>query len=62
MALRKLIVNMDEDLIAKIDEYAAKLHINRTAAFSVIASQFIDQQNTMNAMQQLIEMTQKQDS
>ena len=41
MALRRIVMNLDEDLVKRIDSYAERLHINRTAAafcFAVIGS------------------------
>lgn len=38
MALQKVQMNLDEHLIKQVDEYAATLHVNRTAAVSVLLS------------------------
>lgn len=38
MALQKVQMNLDEKLIKQVDEYAALLHVNRTAAVSVLLS------------------------
>ena len=38
MALQKVQMNLDEQLIKQVDEYAATLHVNRTAAVSVLLS------------------------
>lgn len=43
MALKRIMINLDEDLVAKVDAYADKLHINRTAAVSVLLSQACEQ-------------------
>ena len=36
MALKKLILNLDEALIAKLDVYAKEHHVNRTAAVAFL--------------------------
>lgn len=38
MALQKVQMNLDDQLIKQVDEYAATLHVNRTAAVSVLLS------------------------
>jgi hypothetical protein len=38
MALKKIMLNLDEGLLADIEEYAGKMHLNRTAAISVLCS------------------------
>ena len=40
MAKRNLNMNMEEDLIVKVDNYAKLQHVNRTAAFHFIISQY----------------------
>lgn len=39
LALQKVQVNLDEALIRQLDAYANSLHINRTAAVSVLLTQ-----------------------
>lgn len=38
MALKKIMLNLDEALLTDIEEYAGKMHLNRTAAISVLCS------------------------
>lgn len=45
--LKKLIMNMDEDLIAKLDEWAASNHVNRTAAVNILISTALKQEKLM---------------
>lgn len=45
--LRKLVMNMDEDLIAKLDAWAASNHVNRTAAVSILLSTALKQDKLM---------------
>lgn len=47
MALKRIVMNLDEDLVKKIDSYAEKLHINRTAAASVLLSSAAETQEFM---------------
>lgn len=41
MLVKRIGLQLDEELIAKIDAYAGKLHVNRTAAISMMLSQYI---------------------
>lgn len=41
MSVKRVGLQLDEELIAKIDTYAGKLHVNRTAAISMMLSQYI---------------------
>lgn len=52
MALKKVVVNMEEELLKKIDDYSFKLHISRTATISVICSMYLDGLNAMASMSQ----------
>ena len=45
--LRKMVMNMDEDLIAKLDAWAASNHVNRTAAVSILLSTALKQDKLM---------------
>ncbi len=45
MALQKLQVNLDERLILEVDAYADALHINRTAAVSVLLTRALQAEN-----------------
>lgn len=54
MATKKYTINYDEDLIKKVDAYAEQLHINRTAAMSVLLSQGLVQVNALDTLDKLI--------
>ena len=54
MSLRKLACNIDESLIEQLDEYAASLHITRTAAVSVLLSTALQAQKSMNTLEELM--------
>lgn len=45
--LRKMVMNMDEDLIAQLDAWAASNHVNRTAAVSILLSTALKQDKLM---------------
>lgn len=60
MPLKKLTNNFDEDLIKQVDNYANSLHINRTAAMSVLLSQGLLQSSGIDTMKQLIEIYEKE--
>ncbi len=60
MALKRLNLNLDEDLISKIDVYAEELHINRSACISVILSQFLSNKETVTTMGKMIDIYEKE--
>lgn len=45
--LRKMVMNMDEELIAQLDAWAASNHVNRTAAVSILLSTALKQDKLM---------------
>lgn len=45
--VKKLVCNIDSDLLAMVDAYAAFLHVNRTAAVSVLLSTALKQDKLM---------------
>ena len=54
MALQKLVCNIDEALMKQVDEYAASLHITRTAAVAVLISMALQAQKSMNNLDELM--------
>lgn len=42
MAVKKIALNLDEELLKKVEAYANSIHVNRTAAISVILSMYLD--------------------
>ena len=54
MALRRIVMNLDEDLVKKIDSYAERLHINRTAAASVLLSSAAETQEFLTHFPELM--------
>lgn len=55
MALQKLVCNVDEGLLKQVDEYAASLHITRTAAVAVLLSTALQAQKSMNTLDELMQ-------
>lgn len=56
MALKRINLNLEEELVEKIDDYARKMYVNRTNAFTIIASQFFEQREAMAIIQQVVEL------
>lgn len=42
MVVKRLVCNVDEQLLARVDEYAQRLHITRTAAVAVLLSRGLE--------------------
>ena len=53
MALKRIVMNLDEDLVKRLDSYAEKFHINRTAASSVLLSSSLETQEFMTHFPEL---------
>jgi len=54
MALKKIMLNLDESLLADIEEYAAKMHLNRTAAITVLCTTTLQAQKAVGTMEQML--------
>lgn len=52
MITKRLICNVDEQLLARVDEYAQRLHITRTAAVSVLLSRGLESEGDGASHQQ----------
>lgn len=61
MALTRLNMNIEEDLLKILDEYAASLHVNRSSALHVALSEFFNQRKTMDTLGKLLEVYQQAD-
>lgn len=55
MALKKCMIGFDEELLAEIEAYAAKMHINRTAAVTVLCSTALQAQKAMNTLDEFMQ-------
>jgi metal-responsive CopG/Arc/MetJ family transcriptional regulator len=60
MALRRIVMNLDEDLVKRIDSYAERLHINRTAAASVLLSSAAETQEFLTHFPELMKAYQEE--
>lgn len=47
---------LDDSLVAKIDDYAAKMHISRTSAISVLLSSRFEQTASVETLAELTKM------
>lgn len=56
LAMKKYSVAMDADLIERIEQYAAKYHITRNAAFSLLITQALDAQKALGTLEELMQV------
>jgi len=56
MALKKIMLNLDEGLLSDIEEYAGKMHLNRTAAISVLCSTALQAQKGISTLDEMIKI------
>ena len=56
MALKRINTSMDESLVVKVDECAAKWGVSRAAALSVICSHYFEQREAMNTVSQMTQL------
>ena len=54
--VKKLVCNIDSDLLAQVDEFAASLHVNRTAAVSFLISTALKQEHMMHDFRRLMDL------
>lgn len=52
--MTRININFDDELLKKIDEYAKKFGINRTAAISVLCGAQLEQKDALSVMTQLL--------
>lgn len=50
MALKRINLNLDDELLQQLDDYANKMHISRSSALSVLLSQIFTGQQTLETM------------
>lgn len=51
---KKIMISVDEKLLSEIEDYAAKMHLNRSASFSVLCSTALQAQKSMVALDKLM--------
>ena len=52
--VKKVMISVDEGLLADIEAYAAKMHLNRSASFSVLCSTALQAQRSINTLDELM--------
>ena len=55
MGIKRLNLNLDEELVRQLDDYASKMHISRTSALSILLWQFFQNQKAIQTMSNLVE-------
>lgn len=58
---RRIAINIDEKLLARIDEYAEFMGVTRTAAISFLCGNQLFQNDTVNAISGAVDVINKQD-
>lgn len=54
--VKKLVCNIDADLLSMVDDYAASLHVNRTAAVSVLLTTALKQDRLMADLSRMMDL------
>lgn len=60
METTRINLNMSNDLVKKVDSYAAKMCITRTSAICVLLNQALDSQKAMNDLGELLKLYKQQ--
>ena len=55
MSLQKVQVNLDASLVDRVDDYAKTIHVNRTAAISVLLSRALQAEKSMKDLGRLLD-------
>lgn len=50
MGLKRINLNLDEELLRQLDDYASKMHISRTSTLSILLSQFFQNQKAIQTI------------
>ena len=54
MAIKKVLVGLDEEQIKDIDSYAEAMHISRSSAVRILTTQSLQAQKTMTSLDDLM--------
>lgn len=54
MAMKKYSIAMDAELIERIEQYAARYHVTRNAAISLLVTQALDAQKAMGTLDEFM--------
>lgn len=58
--MKRININVPLDTLTKIDEYADRMTINRTAAILVLVNLSLDSQKAMNTLDDLMKMVKEE--
>jgi len=53
-SVKKVTMNLSEELLERIEAYADTINVNRTSAMSVLMSEALDQKAALNAVNDLM--------
>lgn len=56
MALKRINMNLEEDLLQTLDDYAKSMHVNRSAAVSMLLSQVFYEKKAVATIGDLLEV------
>ena len=59
--MTRINLNLDNDLLKRIDNYAKKRGINRTAAISVLCGEYLEQKETVEIMGKAVDLIGKEE-
>lgn len=51
MALKRVNLNLEEGLLGQLDDYAASMHVNRSAALAVALSQYFSEKRALTTLE-----------
>lgn len=54
MAIRKCMIGFDEELLKQIEDFGKRMHINRTAAVTVLCAKALEQMNAVSPLEKLL--------
>lgn len=58
----KLSISLNDDLVKRIDEYTKSMSISRSGFLAMAANQYLNQQQMLGALPDLLELNKKLDS
>lgn len=61
-SITRVTVNLNSELVEKVDKYAEDMNINRTSAVAVLLSQAINEQKVISDMSELLKLVQAEQS
>lgn len=58
--MTRVSMNFDDDLLKKVDDYAKKLGVNRSACVSMLCSEYMEQKEALVTLQAIAKMQEKE--